>query len=103
MSDAMTKAGLDPSRIQARAEVLAKVRAAQRKRKREEEEAEMDVDEDDEDAPELLDEGMVVDGEERSPLKRAKANSGAVVTRAPRTNRHLAGFRDEAVRPSAVR
>jgi nucleolar GTP-binding protein len=34
MTESMTKAGLDPSRIQARAEVLAKVRTAERKRKR---------------------------------------------------------------------
>ena len=42
----MTKAGLDPSRIQERADILAKVAGAKRKRQREEEEAEMDVDED---------------------------------------------------------
>ena len=41
----MTKAGLDPSRIQERAEMLAKVQGAKRKRQREEDEAEMDVDE----------------------------------------------------------
>ena len=40
----MTKAGLDPSRIQERAEILAKAQGAKRKREREEEEAEMDVD-----------------------------------------------------------
>jgi nucleolar GTP-binding protein len=34
MTGAMTKAGLDPSRIQERGEMLAKVRAAERKRKR---------------------------------------------------------------------
>jgi nucleolar GTP-binding protein len=94
MSHALTKAGLDPSRIEARAEILAKARTAERKRKRDDDDAEMDVDE----APELLDDGeMEVDGAERSPPKRAKANSGAVVTRAPRTNRQLAGFRDEEV------
>ena len=42
----MTKAGLDPSRIQERAEMRAKVAGAKRKRQREEEEAQMDVDED---------------------------------------------------------
>lgn len=34
MAQAMTRAGLDPSRIQERAEMLAKVRGAERKRKR---------------------------------------------------------------------
>jgi nucleolar GTP-binding protein len=34
MTDALTKAGLDPSRLQERAEMLAKVRGAERKRKR---------------------------------------------------------------------
>ncbi len=93
----MTKAGLDPSRIQERAEILAKVAGAKRKRQREED-AEMDVDED----AEMGDEGewMDVDGEETPKLKRAKDNSGAVITknaRHPRTNRQLAGMRDEAV------
>ncbi|KAF9013838.1 P-loop containing nucleoside triphosphate hydrolase protein [Hymenopellis radicata] len=97
LTDGMTKAGLDPSRIQERAEMLAKVAGA--KRKRVEGQEEMDVDEDDED-------GMDVDGEEAPTLKRTKANSGAVVAasrRAPRTNRQLAGMRDDAQANRAVK
>jgi len=91
----MTAAGLDPSRIQERATLLAKVQGAKRKRA-----AEMDVDMDDVEG-EGEDEGdwMDVDGEE-APNKRAKGNAGravAVNSRAPRTNRQLAGMRDEGV------
>ena len=39
----MTRAGLDPSRIQERAEMLAKVAGAKRKRQREEEDVPRDV------------------------------------------------------------
>ena len=45
LTTGLTKAGLDPSRIQERAEMLAKVAGAKRKRQREEEDAEMEVDE----------------------------------------------------------
>ncbi len=96
----MTKAGLDPSRIQERAELLAKVAGAKRKHLREEEEAQMDVDEDAKTGGEGEDEWMDVDGEEAPRLKKAKANTGAVVTngaRHPRSNRQLAGMRDGAV------
>jgi nucleolar GTP-binding protein len=100
LTEELTKAGLDPSRIQERAERLAKIQAAQRKRKRnEEEDAEMDVDEEgdweDED-----EDGMNVDGEEGRPSsKRVKTNEGgAVAKRVPRSDRTLAGLRDEAVR-----
>ncbi len=94
LTDGMTKAGLDPSRIQERAEMLAKVAGAKRKR-----EEGMDVDEDDA-SDNDEDDGMDVDGEEAPTLKRTKANSGAVVVasrRAPKTNRQLAGMRDDAV------
>jgi nucleolar GTP-binding protein len=102
----LTKAGIDPSRVQERAVMIAKMRAADRKRKRDEEADGMDVDggDDDDDAvsegPREDEETMEVDGEEDTPRKRAKANSGAVIarTRAPRSNRQLAGLRDEAVR-----
>ena len=102
----MTKAGLDPSRIQERAEILAKVAGAKRKRMREEEEAEMDVDEEMGDGEEGEDGWMDVDGEEAPKLKRAKANSGGAVAkgaRHPRSNRQLAGMRDEAVRVFVLR
>ncbi|KAF9016456.1 hypothetical protein BDZ89DRAFT_1141456 [Hymenopellis radicata] len=93
LTDGMTKAGLDPSRIQERAEMLAKVAGA--KRKRVEGQEEMDVDDDDGSD----EDGMDVDGEEAPTLQRTNANSGAVVAasrRAPRTNRQLAGLRDDA-------
>lgn len=93
----MTKAGLDPSRIQERATVLAKVAGAKRKRA---EEAEMDVDDDDMENDGEDDDGMDVDGEEKASAKRVKGNSGAVVAidrRAPKTNRQFAGLRDEGV------
>ena len=101
----MTKAGLDPSRIQERAEMLAKVAGAKRKRQREEEEAQMDVDEDADMGDEGEEEWMDVDGEEAPRLKKARTNSGAVVAkgaRHPRSNRQLAGMRDEAVSSPSV-
>jgi nucleolar GTP-binding protein len=113
----LTKAGIDPSRVQERAVMIAKVRAAGRKRKRDEGEGEdaMDVDADadgdegdgDEWASEGEDGPMDVDvdadgenGNTRQGHKRGKANSGAAIARkrAPRSNRQLAGLRDEAVR-----
>jgi nucleolar GTP-binding protein len=102
----LTKAGIDPSRVQERAVMIAKMRAAERKRKRDEEADGMDVDGGDHDdntvsgGPREDEEMMEVDGEEDNPRKRAKANSGTVIarTRAPRSNRQLAGLRDEAVR-----
>lgn len=62
----------------------------------------MDVDMDDAEASNEDDEGewMDVDGEEPPTSKRAKGNSGAVIaknSRAPRTNRQLAGMRDDEV------
>ncbi|EMD33797.1 hypothetical protein CERSUDRAFT_108067 [Gelatoporia subvermispora B] len=99
----MTKAGLDPSRIQHRAEMLAKVAGEKRKRQREEEDAEMDVDEDGEGAEDAW---MDVDEGSAAPNKRAKSNSGAVVAknkREPRSNRQLAGMRDEAQASKAVK
>jgi len=94
----LTKAGLDPSRIQERAAILAKLQGEKRKREREED-VEMD-DGVDEDGDEGLD-WMDVDGEEAPPLKkRVKGNSGAVVAtdrRGPKTDRRVAGMRDQAV------
>lgn len=113
----LTKAGIDPSRIQERAVMIAKVRAAGSKRKRNEDG--MDVDGDgnsnDEDGDNWVSEGgeedetmMDVDGdgdegeeEDGTRHKRGKANSGAAIAvrkRVPRSNRQLAGMRDEAVR-----
>ena len=110
----LTKAGIDPSRVQERAVMIAKVRAAGRKRKRDEDgmDVDGDGDGDDEDRDNWVSEGdgedetmMDVDGDEGEEdgtrHKRGKANSGEVIAhrkRAPRTNRQLAGMRDEAVR-----
>lgn len=91
----MTKAGLDPSKIQERAEMLAKVQGAKRKRNADVEDVEMD--DNDEDDVSGSDKGMDVD-DEGSPAKRVKTNSGGVINRrAPRSNRHTAGMRDEGV------
>jgi hypothetical protein len=61
--------------------------------------AEMDVDDE---APELMEDGsMEVDGEERSPPKRTKANSGGALARIPKTNRQLTGFQSKEVRDYA--
>ncbi|KAF5346754.1 hypothetical protein D9756_010378 [Leucocoprinus leucothites] len=98
LTDELTKAGLDPSRIQERAEHLAKLQAAQRKRKRDEDEdEEMDVDGEGDEGWEDSDNDMDVDSAEKPSKKRVKANSGNVVAkRMPRSNRTFAGMRDEA-------
>ncbi|KLO16009.1 GTP binding protein 4 [Schizopora paradoxa] len=99
LTDSLTKAGLDPSRIQERAEMLAKIQGeARRKRKRDDAEGDMEVD--GEDAGEDGEgEWMDVDDEEGSPGKRAKSNTGAVVAknarRLPQSNRQAAGMRDQ--------
>lgn len=102
LSTELKKAGYDPSSIEARAGMLAKVQAAKRKRA----ETDMDVDMDDAEEADEGDEGegegewMDVDDEEPPTSKRAKGNSGAIVaknSRAPRTNRQLAGMRDDQV------
>ena len=88
-----TKAGLDPSRIQEGAEMLAKVAGTKRKRQREEEDTQMDADEDADMGEEAEEEWMDVDGEEAPRSKKAKANSGPVVAkgaRHPWSNRQLA-------------
>lgn len=98
LSESLTKAGLDPSRIQERAEMIAKTRAAQRKRKRDDADVEMDVDMDVEENDN--EEWMDVDDDASTPKKRAKTNSGAIAAknkREPRSNRQLAGMRDDAV------
>ena len=107
LSTELTKAGLDPSRIQARAEMLAKIQGAKRKRQNAEDEdddGDVDVDmeggEGGEDAWE--DDGMDVDGDDTPKRKKAKRSDGAVAVgpvggRGPRTDRRLAGMRDEGV------
>ena len=113
LSTSMTKAGLDPSRIEQRAELIAKARGLERKRKRDEE---MDVDEEGGSGQEEDGEGedggdwMDVDGEgddTTSPPKRRKTNTGTAVIaagkHAPRTNRQTAGMRDQSQVSKAVK
>ncbi|KAH8995669.1 P-loop containing nucleoside triphosphate hydrolase protein [Lactarius akahatsu] len=107
----LTNAGLDPSRVRERAVMIAKMRGG--KRRRDEDGDGMDVDEDDDEAAweeEEEDGGeeadtMEIDGDDDTPRKRGKANSGAVIARkrAPHSNRQLAGLRDEAQASKAIR
>ncbi|KAH6906514.1 GTP binding protein 4 [Coprinopsis sp. MPI-PUGE-AT-0042] len=95
LTDELTKAGYDPSRIQERAEMLAKIQGAQRKRQREEDEEGMDMDEDDSDAW-SDDDAMDVDAGSRKAVKKQKTISGGVVSkREPRSDRSMAGFKNE--------
>lgn len=101
----LKKAGYDPSSIEARAGIIAKAQGAKRKRA----EADMDVDMEDGDGDASEgDEGdwMDVDGEEQTPNKRVKVNSGAVIAkhpRAPKSNRQFAGMRDQQQASKAVK
>jgi len=91
---------LDPSRIQERAERLAKLQAAQRKRKRDGDDDEMDVDGDGDEGDEAWEDSdkMDIDSAERPSTKKVKTNTGSVVAkRIPRSNRSLAGLRDGVV------
>jgi len=120
---------VEPSRLEDRARILAKVQGAARKRKREEEqEQEQEQDEDgmevdgDDDAWESAsggndddddDDRMDIDGS--TPRKRAKANSGAAVAaaagavnvhphpRAPRSNRQFAGLKNDSQAAKAIK
>ncbi|QRV79842.1 nucleolar GTP-binding protein 1 [Ceratobasidium sp. AG-Ba] len=101
MAKALTAAGLDPSRIEERAKILAKAAIAKEaigKRKRDEE---MEVDSDGE-GQDWDDDGMDVDEEDASP-KRAKTNSGGVAKRVPKTDRQTAGMRDAAQASKAIK
>ena len=110
LSVSLTKAGLDPSRIEQRAELIAKARGLERKRKRDED---TDIDEEGEGESGEDEEGgdwMDVDGEGdggKSPPKRRKSNTGTTVTatgkHAPRTNRQTAGMRDQSQVSKAVK
>ncbi|KIY53602.1 P-loop containing nucleoside triphosphate hydrolase protein [Fistulina hepatica ATCC 64428] len=101
MSAELTKVGLDPSRIEERARILAKAQGQKRKRGQDED-VEMadaeDVDGDD---------AMEVDGEDATPLKWVKTNSGKVAAvsskRHPRANRQLAGLANEEQATKAVK
>lgn len=94
MTEKLTKAGLDPSRIVERAQMIAKARGVDKKRKRDEE---MDLDESGDEG-----DAMEVD-EEDSTRKRRKTAAGAVEIvnygkRVPKSDRATIGMRDSAVR-----
>lgn len=100
MARALSAAGMDPSRIEERAAILAKAARAKEvvgKRKRDEE---MELDSDGEFGGDS--DGMDLDGEDESP-KRAKTNAGVVAKRAPKTDRQLAGMRDAAQAAKATK
>jgi nucleolar GTP-binding protein len=102
LTSELTKAGLDPSRIQERAEMIAKLQGAKRKRDSdddEDEDEEMgDAEEDGSEREDGGDGWMDVDEDESAPKKRVKTNSGRVINkREPRSHRQLVGMRDEAV------
>ncbi|TFK44088.1 P-loop containing nucleoside triphosphate hydrolase protein [Crucibulum laeve] len=101
LSSELTAAGLDPSRIEERAQMIAKVQGSKRKRDNEDGDMDMDEDEDDEDKAEGW---MDVDSEDAPRLKKVKTNSGGVVSRRePKTDRRLAGMRDDAQAARAVK
>jgi nucleolar GTP-binding protein len=98
LSSELTAAGYDPSRIQERAVMLAKVSGAKRKREAGSDDGDdVDMDGEDDGSGEEGDGWMDVDDEGVSP-KRAKGNTGAVIAkgRQPKSNRQLAGMRDGA-------
>ncbi|KAJ3809886.1 P-loop containing nucleoside triphosphate hydrolase protein [Lentinula aff. lateritia] len=108
MTDALTKAGLDPSRITERAQMLAKAAGVKRKRPRDAEDGDVEMnDAEGEGGDDGEEAWMDVDGEEAPQLKRTKGNSGTVVAsvnkRAPRTNRQLMGMRDEGQASKAIK
>lgn len=107
MAESLTAAGLDPSRLQERAAMLAKARGAKRKRDGEGMDVDADGDMSGDDDTFGDEAGMEVDGEESTARKRAQASTGAVVTstRAARvrTNRMRAGMADEVQASKAVR
>ncbi|KIJ54667.1 hypothetical protein M422DRAFT_24573 [Sphaerobolus stellatus SS14] len=100
MTEKMTAAGLDPSKIQERAAVLAKAHAVARKRKRDLEEEEMEVDGEGEDEwMDVDEEGEESKAKKGGIRKKRKSEGGeAVVVKKrgqPATNRQVAGLRDD--------
>ncbi|KAF9792521.1 P-loop containing nucleoside triphosphate hydrolase protein [Thelephora terrestris] len=109
LSTSMKKAGLDPSKIEQRAALIAKARGLKRKRDGDEE---MDVDGEGGSEGEEGGDWMDVDedgdrDEGKSPPKRRKSNTGTAVAstgkHAPRTNRQTAGLRDHTQVSKAVK
>jgi len=101
----LTKAGYDTSRIQQRAEIIAKFQGAKRKRDQlDDGDVEMGSAEDDDgaegrdDVEEWMDEDEDGDADESSPKKRVKTNSGGVINRRePKSDRQMGGLRDQEV------
>jgi nucleolar GTP-binding protein len=105
----LTNAGFDTTKIQQRAEMIAKIQGAKRKRddrdaegEGEDEDVDMDhTDQEGNDGDDGPEAWMDVDEDERSPHKKLKTNSGGVINkREPKSNRQVAGLRDEGVSSS---
>ena len=92
LTDELTRAGYDPSRIEERAKMLAKIQGA--KRRRDDDSDEDDVDMDSAGGEGSEDEAMEVDGA-RKAAKRAKTTSGRVTTkRVPASDRQMTGLKN---------
>lgn len=97
LTQALTKAGYDPSKIEERAILLAKAAGAKRKRDEEEEEG-MEVDEEDEEDWEDDSEMEVDEDTPRKKLRTEKGSRVVAVDRRARTDRSLAGLGGPEVR-----
>lgn len=92
LSQALTKAGYDPSKIEERAILLAKAAGAKRKRDEDEDEGGMEVDEEDEEDWEDDSEMEVDEDTPRKKLRTEKGSRVVAVDRRARTDRSLAGL-----------
>lgn len=97
LTQALTKAGYDPSKIEERAILLAKAAGAKRKRE-EEDEGGMEVDEEDEEDWEDDSEMEVDEDTPRKKLRTEKGSRVVAVDRRARTDRSLAGLGGPEVR-----
>lgn len=95
----LADAGYDTSRIQQRAEMIAKIQGAKRKRDEvDDEDVDMDDSDQEGDGEEGTEGWMDVDDDRSTPKKKVKTNSGGVINKKePKSNRQLAGLRDEGV------
>ncbi|TFK24758.1 GTP binding protein 4 [Coprinopsis marcescibilis] len=96
LTEELTKAGYDPSRIEERAAILAKLQGAKRKRHEEEEDVDMEEDDSEGEEPsDWEDDAMEVDAASKV-AKRQKTNSGGVINKKlPKTDRTTAGLKNE--------
>ena len=97
MSQSLRKAGYDPARIEARAEVLAKAQGYSPGKRKRDDQDEMDVDEGSDDNEQ---DAMEMDDTSPPPkrLKSKRGPAGALDRRrAASKNRQLAGMRDDTV------